>query len=90
MRYRKFRRPSQFLAVLRAESGEFPVTIRNVTPDGLKVEGLGGIVFPEADVDLLVRNRRLSGKVAWVKEDTAGVRLIDPLPRDIQNMFVRG
>ena len=90
MEHRKFRRPSLFDAVLRAESGDHSVTIRNVTPDGVNVAGLGGIVFPEAEVSLILRNQKLPGHVSWVYEDVAGVKLNAPMPKKLELLITRG
>ena len=89
MKYRPRRRPTEFDAVLIAESGDYDVKLRNVASNGVKVTGLKGYVCPEAEVKLIVRGRRLSGLVSWVDQDTAGVRLKMPLPKELVNLIAR-
>ena len=90
MKYRQRRRLTEFDAVLSAESGDYPVQLRDLTPEGVKITGLGGYVCPEAEVDLVVRNRRLPGWISWVDHDVAGVRLKARLPKDIETLIARG
>lgn len=90
MKYRQRRRPTDFDAVLSAESGEYAVKLRDLTPDGVKVAGLKGYVYPEAEISLIVRNQRLPGWISWVNEDVAGVRLKDPLPSNLETLITKG
>ena len=90
MKYRPRRRPAEFDAVLSAESGEYPVKLRDVTSLGVKAAGVTGYVYPEGEIHLVVRNQRLPGSIAWVNEDTVGVRFNRPLPKDLEVLMVRG
>lgn len=90
MRYRPRRRPTEFDAVLLAESGRYPVKLRNVGPDGVRVTEIDGLVFPDSDVTLEVHGKRLSGRVCWVDQHTAGVKLTTPLPKDLATLIARG
>ena len=65
-----------------AESGDYAVKLRNVTRDGLKVTGLGGLVFPDSDVKLVVHGRRFAASVSWVDQDTAGIKMKQPLSKE--------
>lgn len=90
MKYRQRRKPTDYDAVLSAESGDYPVTLRDVTAEGVKVAGVGGYIYPEGEIHLVVRNQRLPGWISWVDNGVAGVRLKNPLPRDIETLIVRG
>ena len=90
MKYRPRRRPADFDAVLSAESGEYPVKLRDVTAEGVKAAGVTGYVYPEGEIHLVVRNQRLPGWISWVDEDTVGVRLKTPLPKDLEVLIARG
>ncbi|NNE81861.1 MAG: hypothetical protein HKN18_16455 [Silicimonas sp.] len=61
MKYRQRRKPTDFKAVLIADDRRMPVTISDASPLGVKVSGLNGVLFPEAEVSLLVRTERFSG-----------------------------
>lgn len=89
MKFRSRRRPTDFDAVLIAESGEHSVSLRNISPDGVKVTGLGGYLYPEAEVKLVVHGRPLPGRVCWVDQDTAGVKLKSPMPKDLLTRVAR-
>ena len=90
MKYRSRRKPTDYEALLCAESGDFPVTVQNVSAQGVNVIGLGGIVFPDSDVLLIVQHQRFPGRISWVHEDVAGVKLKAPLPPKIATLLSRG
>lgn len=89
MKYRPMRRPTDCNAVLIAESGDYSVKLRNIAPQGVKVTGLGGFVFPESDVTVVVQGRRLPGTVCWVDQETAGVKLNMPMPKSLVALIAR-
>ena len=89
MKYRPRRRPTEFDAVLFAESGRFPVKLRNVGSDGVRVTGLEGLVFPDSNVTLEVHGKRLPGRICWVDQHTAGVKFNAPMPKDIATLIAR-
>ena len=73
-----------------AESGEYFVTLRDVGPEGVKLTGVNGFVFPEADVTLKILNQNLPGQVSWVDGDVIGVRLAAPMSKKMTANIARG
>ncbi|MCV6595236.1 MAG: hypothetical protein OIF48_19990 [Silicimonas sp.] len=89
MFYRSRRRPTEYDALLVAESGEYPVKVRNVAEEGVFLTGVGGYVYPEAEVDLVVHDHRLPGFVSWVNEDKVGVKMKTPLSKSMVSRIAR-
>ena len=90
MQYRAQRRPTDNKARLVAESGEYPVTVRNVSREGVRVGGVAGYVYPDAEVRLDVLGQRLAARVSWVDEDIVGLRFETPLSKDMEATIARG
>ena len=89
MKYRPRRKPTDFDATLVTEGGQFPVTLRDATPEGVRASGMEGYVWPEAEVQLVVRNRNLPGQISWKDGHTVGIKLDRPLPKDLLTLITR-
>ena len=89
MKYRPRRKPTEFTAQLVIESGTFPVTITDATETGVKVRGLGGYVFPDADAELVVQDQRYPGSIKWVDGDVVGLGIKRPLPVRVLELVTR-
>ena len=90
MKYRPRRKPTDSSAVLVTEGGEYRVTLRDASPEGVRASGVDGYVCPEAEVKLVVRNQGLPGQVAWVDGHTVGIKFDRVLPKDLVAWITRG
>ena len=90
MKYRARRKPTDFQAVLVTEGGDYTVTLRDATPEGVRIDGVAGYVSTEAKVSLVIRNKRLPGMISWANGDTVGVKLDHPLTKDMLTLITRG
>ena len=63
MKYRPRRKPTDSSAVLVTEGGEYRVTLRDASPEGVRASGVDGYVCTDAEVKLMVRNQGLAGQV---------------------------
>ncbi len=84
------RRRTDFPAILLTENGEERVVVRDVSPSGLCAVGLTRFVPTEAEVTLIIRQRRFAGKVAWSRDREIGLTLTTPLPDDVLRLVTRG
>ncbi len=89
MKFRTRRRPTDFAIVLIAESGEYDVFLRDVSETGIKVSGIGRYVYPDAEIQLVIRKQRLPGRIKWVDQDVAGIELTSPFPSEIADLVLR-
>ena len=89
MKFRTRRRPTDFEIKLIAESGEYYVLLRDVSDTGIKVSGIGGYVYPDADIEIVIRRQRVPGRIKWVDRDVAGIELTSPLASEIAELVLR-
>ena len=69
-------------AVLEGPDGTVPVVLRDLSEHGALVETEGGIPL-DAEVLFCRRGLRVSGYVAWVRGQSAGIAFSRPLKADV-------
>lgn len=88
MKYRENRRITDFPATIEWDDGCSPVEVRDLSRNGLKVLGLFDV--EEGDkVTLCIRQKRLPCQVRWSGRDMVGLRLLQPLPSELQSLVGR-
>lgn len=88
MKYRDIRRVTDFPAVIYRDGETHNVEVRDLSRTGMRVVGLSEVEEGEK-VTLCVRQLRLPCQVQWTKDNAAGLKLLLPMPRDMQTLLRR-